>query len=108
MINKSFLFLSLPAFLFLIQCNQPAKQNTGNDNQSNAFANVSQVVNGKPVSVMLTCYSTTLLANGTDHANMHIALVDSLNRAMAALPIPTFTCLSIAFTKAQACSAKTL
>jgi len=80
MIKKSFLFLSLPAFLFLIQCNQPAKQNPGNDNQSNAFANVSQVANGKPVSVMLTCYSTTLLANGTDHSNVRIALVDSLNR----------------------------
>ena len=33
-----------------------------------------QVQNGKPVSVMLTCYSTTLLANGKDHARIRLAV----------------------------------
>ena len=39
-----------------------------------------QVKNGKPVSVMLTCYSTTLLANGKDHARVRIAVRDSASR----------------------------
>ncbi len=32
---------------------------------------------GKPVAVMLTCYSTTLLANGTDKTRLRIAVTDS-------------------------------
>ncbi|MCX6281181.1 MAG: glycosyl hydrolase 53 family protein [Bacteroidetes bacterium] len=35
---------------------------------------------GRPVSVMLTSYSTTLLANGKDHTRLRIALTDSLSR----------------------------
>ncbi|MEI7491709.1 MAG: glycosyl hydrolase 53 family protein [Bacteroidota bacterium] len=35
---------------------------------------------GKPVSVMLTSYSTTLLANGRDQTRLRIALTDSLSR----------------------------
>ncbi|MCX6285637.1 MAG: glycosyl hydrolase 53 family protein [Bacteroidetes bacterium] len=48
--------------------------------QVSEFASVSQVANGKPVSVMLTSYSTTLLANGRDHAKLRIALIDSISR----------------------------
>jgi hypothetical protein len=32
---------------------------------------------GEPVSVMLTSYSTTLLANGKDHTRLRIAVTDS-------------------------------
>lgn len=35
---------------------------------------------GKPVSVMLTAYSTTLLANGTDRVNLHVTVTDILSR----------------------------
>jgi len=44
------------------------------------FTGVSQVETGKPVSVMLTCYSTTLIANGADQTRVWVALVDSINR----------------------------
>ncbi|MBE0649675.1 MAG: glycosyl hydrolase 53 family protein [Bacteroidales bacterium] len=39
-----------------------------------------QVKNGKPVSVMLTCYTTTLLANGQDHTRVRLAVRDSAGR----------------------------
>lgn len=35
-----------------------------------------QTENGKPVSVMLTCYSTTLIANGKDHAGIRLAVMN--------------------------------
>ncbi|ULC60368.1 glycosyl hydrolase 53 family protein [Flaviramulus sp. BrNp1-15] len=44
------------------------------------FSSVSQVENGKPVSVMLTSYSTTLVANGKDKTQLRIAVTDSLGR----------------------------
>ena len=44
------------------------------------FASTSTVPTGIPQSVMLTSYSTTLLANGTDHTALRIALTDSLGR----------------------------
>lgn len=34
----------------------------------------------RPVAVMLTAYSTTLRANGTDRARLRVALIDSLSR----------------------------
>jgi len=34
----------------------------------------------RPVSVMLTAYSTTLIANGTDHTRLRIAFADSVSR----------------------------
>lgn len=39
-----------------------------------------QIENGKPVSVMLTCYSTTLLANGKDHARIRLAVMNKNGR----------------------------
>ncbi|HMC01178.1 MAG TPA: glycosyl hydrolase 53 family protein [Flavobacteriaceae bacterium] len=44
------------------------------------FSSVSQVESGKPVSVMLTTYSTTLIADGIDKTKLRIALTDSLSR----------------------------
>ena len=43
----------------------------------------SQVKQGKPVSVMLTAYSTTLLANGRDHTRLRVAVTDSSMREIA-------------------------
>jgi arabinogalactan endo-1,4-beta-galactosidase len=57
----------------LIQCTRP-------ETRISEFASVSQVESGKPVAVMLTSYSTTLLANGKDHARLRIAVTDSLSR----------------------------
>ena len=41
---------------------------------------VSQAGPGKPVSVMLTSYSTTLLANGRDQTRLRVAFTDSSGR----------------------------
>jgi beta-galactosidase len=44
------------------------------------FSAVSRVDSGTAVSVMLSAYSTTLLADGMDHAPLRIAVTDSLGR----------------------------
>lgn len=44
------------------------------------FAAISQVETGKAFSVMLTAYSTTLIANGADQTRLRIAVIDSLSR----------------------------
>jgi arabinogalactan endo-1,4-beta-galactosidase len=44
------------------------------------FANVSQVRSGKPVSVLMTTYSTTLKADGKDKTQLRIAVADSMGR----------------------------
>jgi arabinogalactan endo-1,4-beta-galactosidase len=53
---KFFKYLSFSGIALLIACNPPETTKSG-------FAAVSQVKSGKPVAVMLTSYSTTLLAN---------------------------------------------
>lgn len=74
-INHLFYLL---AALILWHCNQPAPKKS--DTQAPDFAAISQVDSGKAVSVMLTAYSTTLLANGVDKTKLRIAVTDSLNR----------------------------
>ncbi len=44
------------------------------------FSSVSRVDSGQPVAVMLTAYSTTLRANGSDWTKLRIAVTDSLGR----------------------------
>ncbi len=44
------------------------------------FSSVSRVDSGRAVAVMLTSYSTTLLANGRDWTKLRIAVTDSLGR----------------------------
>lgn len=44
------------------------------------FDTVSKITEGKPYSVMLTAYSTTLIANGRDRARLRIAITDSITR----------------------------
>jgi hypothetical protein len=44
------------------------------------FSPVSRVDSGTAVAVMLTTYSTTLLANGTDWTKLRIAVTDSMAR----------------------------
>jgi len=74
-INHLFYLL---AALMLWHCNQPASKKS--DTQAPDFSTISQVDSGKAISVMLTSYSTTLLANGTDNTRLRIAVTDSLNR----------------------------
>lgn len=70
--NPIKLFLLLSSFLFF--------QYSGAQSKILEFAAVSRIESGKPVAVMLTSYSTTLLANGKDHTRLRIALTDSLGR----------------------------
>ena len=65
--------ISFLGIVFLFQCIAPKQK-------ISEFASVSQVESGKPVAVMLTSYSTTLLANGKDQTRLRIALTDSLGR----------------------------
>jgi len=69
------IYLLLAAF---ISCRGPVPRKP-------EFAAVSQVDSGKPVAVMLTAYSTTLLADGKDQARLRIALTDSLQREITSL-----------------------
>ncbi len=70
---KSFKLLPFIAVILLIRCNPP-------ETKTSEFASVSQVSTGKPVSVMLTSYSTTLLANGRDQTRLRVAVTDSIGR----------------------------
>jgi arabinogalactan endo-1,4-beta-galactosidase len=47
------------------------------DLKASESGSFSPIGPGKPVSVMLTCYSTTLLANGKDQTRLRIAVTDS-------------------------------
>jgi len=72
---KSLCFTLFISILLLIQCQPTQKQAA-----QASYASVSRVSDGKPVSVMLTTYSTTLLADGKDHTPMRVAVTDSLSR----------------------------
>ena len=50
------------------------------ENKSPDFSAVSRVDSGRAVAVMLTSYSTTLRANGTDWTRLRLAVSDSLGR----------------------------
>lgn len=47
---------------------------------ASGFDSVSKISSGKAFSVMLTSYSTTLLANGKSKSRLRIAIIDSLSR----------------------------
>ncbi|MBN2638924.1 MAG: glycosyl hydrolase 53 family protein [Bacteroidales bacterium] len=68
------ILLLIISTVILSQCTSKIKNN---------FNAIDTVINGKPVSVMLTCYSTTLIANGKDHTRIRIAVVDSLMRQIS-------------------------
>lgn len=66
--------LALPLIVLLIQCNPPEEL------QSPDYSRVSRVDSGQAVSVMLTAYSTTLLADGKDRTGLRVAVTDSASR----------------------------
>jgi len=62
----------------LTQCKNPVPE-------TREFDAVSRVDTGQPVSVMLTTYSTTLLADGKNQTRLRIALTDSLSREITSV-----------------------
>jgi len=67
--NLSVLFV----LALLIQCNSPVTN-------TYEFTSISSVDKGIPTNVMLTSYSTTLIANGEDETRLRIAVIDSAGR----------------------------
>ena len=67
------ILLGLMVMAIVAGCHHEEKKPAG-------FAHVRQVETGTPVHVMLTSYSTTLRANGSDQTLMRITLADSLGR----------------------------
>lgn len=59
--------------LGLMQCKSPEPKQVD-------YSPLMQVDSGVPVSVMLTSYSTTLIANGTDETRLRIAVTDSMGK----------------------------
>jgi len=66
-------FISFIGITVLIMLNPP-------ETKAADVRSGGQVKPGKAVSVMLTAYSTTLLANGRDHTRLRIAITDSSMR----------------------------
>jgi len=77
---KTLKLICILALATVFQCKQPEAKPEEVITEIPDFSAVSQVENGKPVSVMLTTYSTTLIANGKDQTRMRIAVIDSLGR----------------------------
>jgi arabinogalactan endo-1,4-beta-galactosidase len=71
--NSRSAVLPVLAALALVRCGRAS-------NRAPDFSSVSRVLAGRPVAVMLTSYSTTLLANGKDWTRLRVALTDSLGR----------------------------
>lgn len=70
--------IAMLGFALIIKC-------TPEDIKTSEYASVSQVKTGKPVSVMLTSYSTTLLANGKDQTRLRIAFADSAGKEIISI-----------------------
>jgi len=75
--KKFRVLFAIPVLFLLAQCSQSEPKE---EPFVSSLTSLYQVETGKPVSVMLTSYSTTLVANGLDQTMLRIALVDSLNR----------------------------
>lgn len=75
--KNSFYILAIISAILLMQCQTPQIKETSK------YESVMRVDSGAPVSVMLTSYSTTLLANGKANTRMRVAVTDSLGREIA-------------------------
>lgn len=76
--NKE-IVISLLAVVILAGC-QPRSSQQTEGKIAEEYASVRQVESGKAVNVMLTSYSTTLRANGSDQTMMRLTVADSLGR----------------------------
>jgi hypothetical protein len=70
--TPSLLFTAVASFL-LVQCGKDSSPTPD-------FSSVSRVDSGTARAVMLTAYSTTLLADGDDWTKLRVAITDSLSR----------------------------
>lgn len=70
------------AMLVLALAGLAAGQCTRATQQQQASLVAGKVDGGKPVAVMLTSYSTTLRANGSDQTRLRLAVIDSLSREL--------------------------
>jgi len=71
--KKITILLSCLSLAWLIACRAPQEKTVD-------FSAVSRIDSGKPFSVMLTAYSTTLIADGKAQTRLRIAIMDSLSR----------------------------
>lgn len=72
---KNLLILSILFSLLTVQCKPPAAEQ-----EERSLDSVSRVDSGNPVAVMMTAYSTTMLADGEDRTLLRVALTDSNGR----------------------------
>lgn len=75
---RHLIFLSL---LLVLGCKKTIEQPPQvHETPLKDYSALMQVESGKPVSVMLTSYSTTLVADGKEKTRLRVAISDSLNR----------------------------
>jgi len=80
---KRSVFLLLVAIALLPQCGRVKKNNAVSE-----FASVSQTSTGKPVGVVMTTYTTTILADGKDQTLIRACVVDSAGREITTANVP--------------------
>lgn len=69
--KKILFYISMSLTVLLMQCNRPDEISIPD------YSSISRTDSGKAVSVMLTAYSTTLLADGEDQTGLRLAVTDS-------------------------------
>lgn len=84
---KKIISLNIVFILLLTQCTTEEKSLT---DYSSSF----QVEKANPVSVILTTYSTTLIADGKDETNLRITIADSISREISSANDSIFIYLS--------------
>ena len=78
---KSIKYLSFLSLLLVLGCNKSIKEKKQDQEEVlKDYSSLMQVESGKPVSVMMTSYSTTLIADGKEETRIRVAFIDSLNR----------------------------
>jgi arabinogalactan endo-1,4-beta-galactosidase len=80
--NKIMPFALLATVIFS-QCN-----NRKTSDPQSEFRSVSQTATGKPVNVVMTTYTTTMLANGKDQTEIRAFVSDSAGREITSANLP--------------------
>ena len=78
---KSIKYLTFLSLLLVFACKKTVEEPKQIEEEVlKDYSSLMQVESGKPVSVMLTSYSTTLVADGKEETRLRVAVIDSLNR----------------------------
>lgn len=80
---KKLVCLLIVFVIFLPQCGRNEKNKVQSE-----FASVSQTSAGKPVGVVMTTYTTTMLADGNDQTLIRACVVDSIGREITTANVP--------------------